>query len=193
MPGGQINDPSSGKHNSLPFLPATPSSPSRTLEGLFELTRCPSRTLDSPRALLLELQRNKDAIRCIALGSQVPGHCQNQLTPTLIVLLLNMHALRGCVHITYALWMGGWVAKCSTQPYRVGGWVQVLSTYYKLHTLSIGVRGVFLQGGGISQPSILLACFNSAGGGKCWAEKKPKGDVSLSFFWGKLCPNKSRT
>ena len=29
---------------------------------------------------------------------------------------------------------------------------------------SIGVRGVFLQRGGISQPSILLACFNSAGG-----------------------------
>ena len=28
----------------------------------------------------------------------------------------------------------------------------------------IGVRGVFLQRGGISQPSILLACFNSAGG-----------------------------
>ena len=26
------------------------------------------------------------------------------------------------------------------------------------------VRGVFLQGEGISQPSILLACFNSAGG-----------------------------
>ena len=28
----------------------------------------------------------------------------------------------------------------------------------------IGVRGVFLQRGGISQPSMLLACFNSAGG-----------------------------
>ena len=33
-----INDPFSGKHYSLPFLPATPSSPSWTLEGLFELT-----------------------------------------------------------------------------------------------------------------------------------------------------------
>ena len=32
---------SSGKHYSLPFLPATPSSPSRILEGLFELTRRP--------------------------------------------------------------------------------------------------------------------------------------------------------
>ena len=38
MPGGQINDPLSGKHYSLPFLPATASSPSRTLGGLFELT-----------------------------------------------------------------------------------------------------------------------------------------------------------
>ena len=46
LPGGQINDPSSGKHYSLPFLPATPSSPSRTLEGLFELKRCPSRALN---------------------------------------------------------------------------------------------------------------------------------------------------
>ena len=29
---------------------------------------------------------------------------------------------------------------------------------------TIGVRGVFLQRGGISQASMLLACFNSAGG-----------------------------
>ena len=36
----------------------TASSLSRTLEGLYELTRHPSRALDSPRALLLELQRN---------------------------------------------------------------------------------------------------------------------------------------
>ena len=59
LPGGQINDPSSGKHYSLPFLPATPSSASRTLEGLFELTQRPSRALDSPHTLLLELQRYK--------------------------------------------------------------------------------------------------------------------------------------
>ena len=31
---------------SLAFLPATPSSPSQTLEGLFELTQRPSRALD---------------------------------------------------------------------------------------------------------------------------------------------------
>ena len=35
---GQINDPLSGKHYSLLFLPATPLSLSRTLERLFELT-----------------------------------------------------------------------------------------------------------------------------------------------------------
>ena len=33
--GGQINDPYMGQHFSLPFLLATPSSPSPTLEGLF--------------------------------------------------------------------------------------------------------------------------------------------------------------
>ena len=38
----------------------------------------------------------------------------------------------GCVHITYTLWKGGWVAKFSTQLYRVGEWVQVVSTYYIL-------------------------------------------------------------
>ena len=44
LPGGQINDPFLEKHFSLPFLPATPTSPSRTLEGLFELTwRCRAR------------------------------------------------------------------------------------------------------------------------------------------------------
>ena len=41
LPGGHINDPSSGNHSSFPLLPATPSSPSRTLEGLFELTQHP--------------------------------------------------------------------------------------------------------------------------------------------------------
>ena len=90
MPGGQINDPSSGKQYSCPFLPATPSSPSRTLEGLFELTRLPSRALDSPRALLPELQIYKDK-RFAALDAKVPGHIQEELTQTLIVLLLKIH------------------------------------------------------------------------------------------------------
>ena len=76
---------------SLTFLPATPSSPSRTLEGLFELTRRPSRALDSPRALLPELQRYKDTVRCAALSAEVPGRVQQQLTQTLIVRLWKMH------------------------------------------------------------------------------------------------------
>ena len=63
LPGGQIYDPSSGKHYSLPFLPATPSCPSWTLEGLFKLRRYPSRALDLPRALLPELQRYKDNVK----------------------------------------------------------------------------------------------------------------------------------
>ena len=70
------------EHYSLPFLPATPSW---TLEGLFELTRCPSGALDSPRALLLKLQGYKDTVRCTTLGKEVPGHRQEQLTQTLIV------------------------------------------------------------------------------------------------------------
>ena len=75
----------------LLFLPATPSSPSRTLEGLFELTRCPSRALDSLLALLPELQRYKDTVKCAALGTEAPGHSQQQLTQTLIVRLLKTH------------------------------------------------------------------------------------------------------
>ena len=63
LPGGQINDPLSGKHFFSSVLPATPPSLSQTLEGLFELTQRPSRALDSPRALLPELQRDKDTVR----------------------------------------------------------------------------------------------------------------------------------
>ena len=60
------------KHYSLPFRSATLWSPSWTLEGLFELTRHPSRTLNSPRVLLPELQRYEDTVRCVALGAGVP-------------------------------------------------------------------------------------------------------------------------
>ena len=87
--------PHRGKHYSLPFLPATPSSPSRTLEGLFELTWRPSWTLDSPRVLLPELQRNKDTVRCAALGMEVPGSRQDQLdaNPTVRLLKTNLISL----------------------------------------------------------------------------------------------------
>ena len=60
--------------------------------AFFELTRRPSRALDSPGALLLELQRYKDTVRSAALGAEVPGHRrQQQLTQTLIVRLLQTH------------------------------------------------------------------------------------------------------
>ena len=59
--------------------------------GLFELTRRPSRALNSPRALLLELQRYKDTVRCAARGAEVPGHRQQLLTQTLIVRFLKTH------------------------------------------------------------------------------------------------------
>ena len=77
--------------NTILFLAATPSSPSRTLEGLFELTRRPSLALDSPRALLPEIQRYKDTDRCAALGAKVPGRRQQQVTQTLIMRLLKTH------------------------------------------------------------------------------------------------------
>ena len=82
------NDPSLGKYLLL-FLPATPSSPSRTLEGRFELTRRPSWALDSPRALLPELQRYKDTVGCGVLGAEVPGHRQQRLTQTLFTPILD--------------------------------------------------------------------------------------------------------
>ena len=38
-------------------------------------------------SLLPEIQRNKDAIRCAALGAEVPGHCPKQPTKTLFVIV----------------------------------------------------------------------------------------------------------
>ena len=59
--------------------------------GFFELTPRPSQALDSPRALLPELQRYNDTVRCAALSTEAPGHRQQQLTQTLIVRLLKTH------------------------------------------------------------------------------------------------------
>ena len=55
LPRGQTNEPSLGKRQSPPFLPATPLSPSGTLEGL---TQRPSRAVDLPLTLLPEIQRD---------------------------------------------------------------------------------------------------------------------------------------
>ena len=79
-----MNDHLLGKYFSLPFLPATPSSPSRTLEGLFELTWRPSQAL-------VRCARNYRDSRHAALGAEIPGHCQQQLTQTLTVCLLKKH------------------------------------------------------------------------------------------------------
>ena len=57
--------------NTFLFCFSPPSSPSGTLEGLFELTQRPSRALNLPRALLPELKINNDTIvRCAAPGDQ---------------------------------------------------------------------------------------------------------------------------
>ena len=68
-------------------LPCKGGLVSEPLKTLLELTRRPSRALDSPRALLPELQRYKGTVRCATLGAEVPGHRQQQLTQTLIVRL----------------------------------------------------------------------------------------------------------
>ena len=85
--------PRKGKYCSLSFLPATPSSLSQTLKGPSEQTPRPSRALDSPHALLPELQTNKNTLRCAALGEKVPGHRQEQLSQTLIGRFQKMHFL----------------------------------------------------------------------------------------------------
>ena len=82
---------SAGQHFYLLFLPATPLSLSRTLEGLFELTGQPSSALYWPCALLPELQRYKDTVRFVAQDMEVPGHRQQQPTQTLIVRVLKTH------------------------------------------------------------------------------------------------------
>ena len=84
-----MNDPLSGKHFSLSFLPETTFSPSQTLEGIFEMTRRPSMAFDWPPALLPELQRYNDTVRCDALVAEGPRHRHKQLTQTLIVHLMK--------------------------------------------------------------------------------------------------------
>ena len=85
---GKSISPSLEKYFSLPFPLATPLSP-LTFEGLFELTRCPSRALILPCALPPELQRNKDTIRYAALGAEVQGHRHKQLTKFLMECFLH--------------------------------------------------------------------------------------------------------
>ena len=60
--------PHRGNTYFLLFLPATPLSPSRTLEWFFDLTRRPPRALNSPRPLIPELHKIKYTVRCARLG-----------------------------------------------------------------------------------------------------------------------------
>ena len=58
-------------------------------KSFFELTRHPSRALNSPPALLSELQRNKDTVRCVALDAEVKGPRQEQLTRLVCAFVEN--------------------------------------------------------------------------------------------------------
>ena len=93
FPVGQTNDPLSGKHYSLPFLQQLPSFGPGPLKGFFELTGRPSRAFNLDAYVALELQRYKDTFRCGALGAEVPGHRQEQLTQTFDMRLLKTHFL----------------------------------------------------------------------------------------------------
>ena len=73
------------------FHPSYSLSRSWALEELLEQTRRSSRALNLSADVASELQRYKDTVRCAALGAEVPGHRQQQLTQTLIVRLLKTH------------------------------------------------------------------------------------------------------
>ena len=78
------------------FVPTSDSLVSISeLKGLFELTWRPSRAVDSPCALHLELRIHNDTIRCDGLGAKVPGKRQEQLTQTLNVHLLKKPKIEG--------------------------------------------------------------------------------------------------
>ena len=79
--GGQSKESSLGKHFSFPFLLATPWSPPRTLEGLLELTRRPSRALNLDTCCFRnpDLQKYKDTNRCDPVGDVSPGHRHEKL------------------------------------------------------------------------------------------------------------------
>ena len=68
---------------------ATPWSLSWTLQGLFELTRCPSGPSTSPGESLPERQSYKYTLSCdrLSLVVPLPGQRQTQLMQTLIVRL----------------------------------------------------------------------------------------------------------
>ena len=81
----------SGKHYSLPFLPATPLSQSRTLQG-HRVSSTSPRLASCVASRTTEIQGHQQVCRARRQG-EVPGHSQQQLTRTLIVRLLKTHFL----------------------------------------------------------------------------------------------------
>ena len=65
--------------------PATPSSASQTLKGLFEMTLHPPRGFDNASALHLELQRYNDIVRHVDLASEVYRDSSKQLLQALCI------------------------------------------------------------------------------------------------------------
>ena len=66
------------------FLPATPASQSRNLLEGFELTRRPSRALTLGSCVAFGATDMQGDVRCVAVGLEIPGLRQKQLTQTLI-------------------------------------------------------------------------------------------------------------
>ena len=78
LPGGQINDLRRGYFLLFRSSQQFPHIRLRPLKGLslglsYHGPWRPSRAPDSPHALLLELQRNKDTVRCAPLGAELTG------------------------------------------------------------------------------------------------------------------------
>ena len=76
-PGRQINDTSLGEHNSL--LRSSQQLPLPGLTPFYGFLRHSEGPSTSLPALLLELQRNNDSVRCVKLSMKVPGHCGKQM------------------------------------------------------------------------------------------------------------------
>ena len=76
----------------LSCLPVTPLLWSLTLDWLFDVMRCLSRTLDSSHALLLELQRVKDTVSSVAIAAEVTGHCRKTTDANLDCVFVKEHS-----------------------------------------------------------------------------------------------------
>ena len=102
------------RHCKNTFLPATHLSLYWTLEE--PLSWHPSRALDMPCALLPGQKRYKDTSRWAALGAEVPGHCQKQLTQTLIVENTFSHSSMGVKNQQNGIELVTRPGKCKSGP-----------------------------------------------------------------------------